>query len=65
MGGGTTDQVDLVLASKWDVPLALIGLTRVAFLSLPAWAKITILSVAGLMGAWTALTWLRDRGKAS
>ncbi|AQT71608.1 MULTISPECIES: hypothetical protein [Streptomyces] len=58
MDGTGTDQT---LASRWDVPLALLAMVRVAFGDLPLWAKAGILGLVGSVGVWTAITWLRGR----
>ncbi len=58
MDGTDTDQA---LASKWDVPLALFGMIRVAFGDLPVWAKAVVFGLIGSVGVWTAISWLRGR----
>ncbi|KJY18975.1 MULTISPECIES: hypothetical protein [Streptomyces] len=58
MDGTDTEQV---LASKWDLPLALFSLIRVAFGDLPVWAKAVVFGLIGSVGVWTAISWLRGR----
>ncbi|MEU7602905.1 hypothetical protein AB0B78_31770 [Streptomyces sp. NPDC040724] len=58
MDGADTEQV---LASKWDLPFALLSLARVAFGDLPLWAKATVFGLLGSVGVWTGITWLRGR----
>lgn len=50
-----------LLASKWDLPLALFGMIRVAFGDLPLWAKAIVFGLIGSVGVWTAIGWLRGR----
>ncbi|MFJ9942512.1 hypothetical protein [Streptomyces erythrochromogenes] len=58
MDGADTDQA---LASKWDVPLALFTMARVAFGDLPVWAKAVVFGLLGSVGLWTAISRLRGR----
>ncbi|MET9571080.1 hypothetical protein ACFYNW_27170 [Streptomyces virginiae] len=58
MDGTDTEQL---LASKWDLPLALFSLIRVAFGDLPVWAKAVVFGLLGSVGVWTAISWLRGR----
>ncbi|MFE5491322.1 hypothetical protein ACFQ7Z_15430 [Streptomyces virginiae] len=50
-----------VLASKWDLPLALFSLIRVAFGDLPVWAKAIVFGLVGSVGVWAAISRLRGR----
>ncbi|MFF8270241.1 hypothetical protein ACF059_23105 [Streptomyces sp. NPDC016562] len=52
-----------ILASKWDLPFLAFSLLRVAFGGLPFWVKAVLIGLVGCLGAWTAFTWLRDRGR--
>ncbi|MFE0582052.1 MULTISPECIES: hypothetical protein [unclassified Streptomyces] len=58
MDGTDTDQA---LASKWDIPVVLYGVIRVAFADLPIWAKGLVFALVGFLGVWTAATWFRGR----
>ncbi|MFD9305483.1 hypothetical protein ACFWCB_22990 [Streptomyces sp. NPDC060048] len=57
--GGTV--AGLVLASKWDVPFAVVTALRVAFGGLPVWAKATIFGILGSVALWAVVTRLRQR----
>ncbi|MGW7455934.1 hypothetical protein [Streptomyces sp. NPDC054787] len=54
---------DQILASKWDLPFLAFSLLRVAFGGLPLWVKVILIGLVGSVVAWTAFTWLRDRGR--
>ncbi|MBT2481267.1 hypothetical protein [Streptomyces sp. ISL-94] len=54
---------DQMLASKWDLPFVLGGMLRLAFANLPDWVKLTVFGIIGSVAVWTAVTWLRERGR--
>ncbi|MER6253151.1 hypothetical protein ABT224_17500 [Streptomyces sp. NPDC001584] len=60
MDGNNTD---LVLASRWDLPLVVGSMVRVAFGTLPLWAKALILGAFGSVVLWYGITWQRERGR--
>ncbi|MFD9412191.1 hypothetical protein ACFWBN_35025 [Streptomyces sp. NPDC059989] len=51
------------LASKWDLPFVIFSTLRVAFGTLPWWAKAIVIGLVGSVAVWTAITWLRERGR--
>ncbi|MFJ6482735.1 MULTISPECIES: hypothetical protein [unclassified Streptomyces] len=60
MDGNSTDQV---LASKWDLPFVVFSMIRVAFGTLPLWAKALILGLFASVVLWYGITWQRERGR--
>ncbi|MER7825115.1 hypothetical protein ABTX85_21460 [Streptomyces sp. NPDC096097] len=62
MDGNSTDQI---LASKWDLPFVLFGMGRVAFGTLPLWAKALILGLFGSVVLSYGIAWQRERGRRS
>ncbi|MEV7523108.1 hypothetical protein [Streptomyces sp. NPDC091371] len=56
-----TSDGQVLLASKWDIPLAVFWMLRALFGTMPLWVKLTLFGIIGSVAVWTAITWLRDR----